>query len=169
MSRLGRYPGPLANRIPHPSGSQRAESVREAEEDFSVSLRDVQRFKKLLPWFYETIEARKTQEESKENWRGKVAGWFKSFKEIKSTSAALVLALSHCYYSRLRTSELREQYRTRICAAWREVDRSGPDAQGFFDSAPPPSAQHATASEARAARQSMSRTQRQEHSAKWMQ
>jgi energy-coupling factor transporter ATP-binding protein EcfA2 len=128
--------------------------VREAEEDFSVSLRDVQRFKKLLPWFHETIEARKTQEESKQDIRGRVAGWFKSFKEIKSTSAALVLALSHCYYSRLRTSKLREQYRTRICATWREMDLNGPTESVFFESTLPPPTQHVTASEVCMARQS---------------
>ncbi|XP_046854892.1 uncharacterized protein LOC124447906 [Xenia sp. Carnegie-2017] len=94
--------------------------IRHAEKNpFCVSLRDVRRCILLVSWFIDTLKTRKMLMEERER-NGKSTPTFPghlekyknrsmkydSYPEIKS----IVLALAHCYMSRLLTNDLRQEY-----------------------------------------------------------
>ena len=91
--------------------------IRKAEENsFCVSLRDVNRCIRLIKWF-----KKMRNKPQKANRRTKTCP--EHLKEYKRMSEEynekpmiknIVLALAHCYLSRLPTAELRKEYRTQM-------------------------------------------------------
>ena len=91
--------------------------IRKAEENsFCVSLRDVNRCIRLISWFEEM-----RNKPQKANRRTKTCPeHLKEYKRMseeyseKPMIKSIVLALAHCYLSRLPTAELRKEYRTEM-------------------------------------------------------
>ena len=86
------------------------EFIRRTEKTpFCVSLRDINRCKRLMKWFNETLKKRPPLRQSK------IERHLNSdFKAVTATDIKLrsiVLALAHCYQSRLPSANLREEYR----------------------------------------------------------
>ena len=78
--------------------------IRNVEEDCSVSLRDVRRYKKLVHWFY-SLRKKRTSDR-----RAKRSG------NMKDT--AIVLALAFCYLFRLQTHQKRKSYLRCLHNTW---------------------------------------------------
>ena len=92
--------------------------IREAERNhFCVSLRDVHRCILLIRWFQEMIHKR---EEVKSTTNNTVPTHLQKYHlmstryDQKPKIKSVVLALAHCYLSRLPTDELRRSYRERM-------------------------------------------------------
>mmetsp|Transcript_16892 Transcript_16892/g.40381 ORF Transcript_16892/g.40381 Transcript_16892/m.40381 type:complete len:3239 (-) Transcript_16892:1608-11324(-) len=106
--------------------------IRKVEEDSSVSLRDVRRFKKLVSWFYATRIERATMEKAAQDaaesesmpwWdvqRHAVSDFFSqaNIHHLDESEVAIVLALAHCYYCRLPTPQKRQTYLELIEKHW---------------------------------------------------
>ena len=87
--------------------------MRDKISAWSVSLRDVKRCRKLLRWFKEHLSVRSKV--------GKVSSWYERSKfipqklrSVKRPIRIMILALAHCYHSRLGKSEDRLEYREMI-------------------------------------------------------
>lgn len=86
--------------------------IREAEKNpYCVSLRDVHRCIRLISWFENMSKKRKKLNHTKDD-----IPYHLRFYHIRSSShnemtRSIVLALAHCYLSRLPTAELRQKYR----------------------------------------------------------
>lgn len=104
--------------------------IRHEEEDCSVSLRDVQRFKKLVGWFVRTRQQRaqvdsdaRARQSSK--WWDRLSGSIRGFSapiyEYDEREVAIVLALGHCYYCRLPSRESRMRYMQRVEQVWGQL------------------------------------------------
>ncbi|RIA83302.1 hypothetical protein C1645_834051 [Glomus cerebriforme] len=78
------------------------EFIRNVEEPYSVSLRDVKRAIRLVKFFYESLQDRKDYKKSLRN-----------HPDLKTRS--YILALGLCYQSRLYDRELRKKYREDVC------------------------------------------------------
>jgi hypothetical protein len=114
--------------------------IRNKEEDCSVSLRDVRRFRRLAVWFHETRAVRAKDDAVAGD--GRDGQWWlmqnarRYFRRTQSEyvrqrrpeEQAILLALAHCYYCRLPSSESRAEYRALVCEEWRVAtqDRQGP-------------------------------------------
>lgn len=106
--------------------------IRQEEEDCSVSLRDVRRYKKLVGWFLRTRRARVDADEASSAGEGK---WWQSLRFIDprhygrraeaqrnaemDQETAVVLALAHVYYCRLPTRQKRDRYLNLVDGIWR--------------------------------------------------
>ncbi|XP_028413413.1 E3 ubiquitin-protein ligase rnf213-alpha-like, partial [Dendronephthya gigantea] len=109
----GKYLDVLAELI---AESQRF--IRESEDNpYCVSLRDVRRYVLLVEWFINMIEdrgrfSRRDGDRYQEHLRKyrDVAQQFDTEPVLKS----IILALAHCYLSRLETDELRRRYQERV-------------------------------------------------------
>ncbi len=90
------------------------EFIRDAEKNpFCVSLRDVRRCIRLISWFQEMIKKRQKLSFSKVECPPHLQEYHLMSERYneKPMIKSIVLALAHCYLSRLPTSELREEYR----------------------------------------------------------
>ncbi|CAI2166603.1 8657_t:CDS:2, partial [Funneliformis geosporum] len=76
--------------------------IREVEEPYSVSLRDVKRAIKLVNFFYNSLENRPPLKKGHK---------YPTPGNPTITTRSYILALSLCYHSRLCAHELRKQYR----------------------------------------------------------
>ena len=89
--------------------------VRAAKENsFCVSLRDVYRCIRLISWFQEIMEKKnKHQKIKKDKCPIHLEKYFSISEQFKSEpmTKSIVLALAHCYLSRLHSAESRKQYR----------------------------------------------------------
>ena len=90
--------------------------IRDVEKNpFCVSLRDVHRCIRLISWFQSMTETRqklKTENECPSHLR-EYQNMTKRYNE-KPIVKSIVLALAHCYLSRLPTAALRKDYRKRM-------------------------------------------------------
>ncbi|KAJ4456425.1 putative E3 ubiquitin-protein ligase [Paratrimastix pyriformis] len=86
--------------------------IRDHFEDSSVSLRDVRRFRILTEWF------RANNITSRPARRGQKA---QSAKPEEIERRSIVLALAHCYHSRLPTNPLRQLYREKMARLFNEA------------------------------------------------
>jgi len=121
----------LAARLVHAS----QQFIRRKEEDCSVSLRDVRRFQRLVPWFYETRRRRAATDASVA--RPASSSYFSRLyrpdymRDRTAEEQAVLLSLAHCYYVRLASSESRAEYRRLLRQTWNAHDaaalRSGPE------------------------------------------
>ncbi|CAJ0628335.1 12323_t:CDS:10 [Entrophospora sp. SA101] len=97
------------------------EFIRNIEEPYSVSLRDVKRAIKLVIFFYEHLKdrpARKKLPHEKNN----PAKYPKSKPSLHVRS--YILALGLCYHSRLYEKELRNKYKEEIAKIYNKYDKS---------------------------------------------
>ena len=90
--------------------------IREAEDNpFCVSLRDVHRCIRLIGWFQQMIERKKKEQikTKKDDYPSHLHAYHLISEQYdkKPTIKSIVLALAHCYLSRLPTAELRKKYR----------------------------------------------------------
>jgi hypothetical protein len=82
------------------------EFIRNVEEPYSVSLRDVKRAIKLVKFFYKSLENRPiNRKDNKKYHQGPPS------RDVRS----YILALGLCYQSRLYDRELRKKYRNEMC------------------------------------------------------
>ena len=90
------------------------EFIRNAEKNpFCVSLRDVNRCIHLIGWFQETMKKRQKQNSLNSECSSYLKKYYSMSEEYngKPIIKSIVLALTHCYMSRLPTADLREKYR----------------------------------------------------------
>ncbi|CAB4010650.1 E3 ubiquitin- ligase RNF213, partial [Paramuricea clavata] len=91
--------------------------IRDAEKNpFCVSLRDVHRCISLISWFQDMTKKRQELKSNKDEYP-KHLKKYHSMSERYNTKPmikSIVLALAHCYLSRLPTAELRKNYRKRM-------------------------------------------------------
>ena len=92
--------------------------IREFEESpYCVSLRDVHRCIVLVRWFREILRKRNNLSLS----RFKDGRQYQTLaRGIPHRERSVVLALAHCYQSRLRTKESRKEYRRRLVDCFKE-------------------------------------------------
>jgi hypothetical protein len=82
------------------------EFIRNVEEPYSVSLRDVKRAIKLVKFFYNSLQKRPINQKD----------YKKSHNKYPSLAIrSYILALGLCYQSRLYDRELRKKYREEMC------------------------------------------------------
>ena len=120
----------LAARLVHAS----QQFIRRKEEDCSVSLRDVRRFQRLVPWFYETRRRRAATDASVARPASStyyLRAYLPDYmRDRTAEEQAVLLALAHCYYVRLASSDSRAEYRRLLQQTWNARDaaalRSGP-------------------------------------------
>ena len=107
--------------------------IRREEEDCSVSLRDVRRYKKLVGWFLRTRRARAQAEgesssHDDDNWWQQGLRYIdprrymrdeRGMQERDEREIAVVLALAHVYYCRLPTRQKRDRYLHLVNGIWR--------------------------------------------------
>ena len=93
----------------------------------AVSLRDVERVRKLINFFVCDLSERirnppplKTRHDARRNFLRLETN---KRREEQKYSIAIVLALAHCYHARLPTSELRKSYRQVISREWRRFGK----------------------------------------------
>lgn len=92
--------------------------IREIEESpYCVSLRDVHRCIVLVRWFREILRKRDNLSLSRFNDGRKYQSLA---REISLRERSVVLALAHCYQSRLPTTESRREYRRRLVDCFKE-------------------------------------------------
>ena len=91
------------------------EFIRKSEENrFCVSLRDVRRCIILIEWFMDIIEKRPVSTDGGNDF--KIEGYLANYRKLaeefddKPFVRSIILALGHCYLSRLETDELRSSY-----------------------------------------------------------
>ena len=90
------------------------EFIRNAEKNPScVSLRDVHRCIRLINWFQEMMKKRRQQSSVKRECSSYLKKYHLLSEEYsgKPIIKSIVLALAHCYMSRLPTTDLKEKYR----------------------------------------------------------
>ncbi|XP_028396105.1 uncharacterized protein LOC114520095 [Dendronephthya gigantea] len=88
--------------------------IRNVENNyFCVSLRDVNRCIHLIKWFEDMYKKRQELKEKKVEYPSHLQQYHSITQQYKndSTIKSIVLALAHCYLSRLPTAELRKDYR----------------------------------------------------------
>jgi nucleoside-triphosphatase THEP1 len=105
--------------------------IRDCEDKYSVSLRDVSRFKILHEWFYKIIEEKNEKEEisldiskSEKNLKSSIGFSYIPFLNFGSYSSkikytgklmvarkALILSLFLCYYNRISHTQNRAEYK----------------------------------------------------------
>ena len=95
------------------------EFIRKSEENrFCVSLRDVRRCIILIEWFMDIIKKRSVTTDGGNGFKmeGYLANYRKLAEEFddKPVVKSIILALGHCYLSRLETDELRSSYLARM-------------------------------------------------------
>ncbi|XP_028395861.1 uncharacterized protein LOC114519890 [Dendronephthya gigantea] len=91
--------------------------LRDAEKNrFCVSLRDVDRCIRLISWFHDMTEKRQELKSRKDKCPDRLQEYFLLSREYdkKAMIKSIVLALAHCYLSRLPTAELRKNYRRKM-------------------------------------------------------
>ncbi len=88
------------------------EFIRNSEETYSVSLRDVKRAIKLVNFFHKSLIARQKE---KKKYPG---------KSPDIVSRSYILALGLCYQSRLYDRGLRKQYRKTMCEILKNINES---------------------------------------------
>ena len=91
--------------------------TRDAEKNpFCVSLRDVHRCIRLVSWFRDMTKKRQVLNCSKHQCSTRLRPYNDMSKRYneKPMIKSIVLALAHCYMSRLPTAELRKNYRQRM-------------------------------------------------------
>ena len=94
------------------------EYVREIDKSpYCVSLRDAHRCIVLVKWFKETLKRRSDLPSSKLNNSRSYHEVARGFSRLIRT---FVLALAHCYQSRLPTTEARQGYRKRVSVCFRK-------------------------------------------------
>lgn len=79
---------------------------KEEGSDCCVSLRDVERCRKLVEWFVKTLKTK-----SKD----------KLYKPYKLEANAIILALSICYHSRFPDNDVRKRYREKIATCCEKI------------------------------------------------
>ena len=87
--------------------------IRESEDPYSVSLRDVHRCIVLVKWFMDTISKRADLMMKRKRplvFEQHLESYQNLSRSCKLVVKSIVLALAHCYLSRLQTEELREEY-----------------------------------------------------------
>ena len=99
------------------------EFIRISERNrFCVSLRDVRRCILLVEWFMDTIKKRadNTDSENDSNLQEYLTKYRKLAQEFddKPVVKSIILALGHCYLSRLETDELRNSYLARMTSVF---------------------------------------------------
>ncbi|XP_028413787.1 E3 ubiquitin-protein ligase RNF213-like [Dendronephthya gigantea] len=90
------------------------EFIRNAEKNhFCVSLRDVYRCIHLIGWFEDMRRKRQKLKETKKEYSRHLRKYHSMSQQYKKNPMikSIVLALAHCYLSRLPTGELRKDYR----------------------------------------------------------
>ena len=109
------YQHVLDNLVELLTGSQ--EFIRKSENNpFCVSLRDVRRCIVLIEWFFNMIKERADVVKKKGKPRVDTPVHVKKFQDLSCrydnapAVKSVVLALAHCYLSRLQTENLREEY-----------------------------------------------------------
>ncbi|XP_028396214.1 uncharacterized protein LOC114520187 [Dendronephthya gigantea] len=88
--------------------------IRNVEKNhFCVSLRDVNRCIHLISWFNNMLKTRQELKENKVEYPSHLQQYHSISQQYKNdpTTKSIVLALAHCYLSRLPTAELRRDYR----------------------------------------------------------
>ena len=88
--------------------------IRDAENNhFCVSLRDVHRCIRLISWFQEMMKKRQELNSTNNECPTHLQRYHSMSKQYseKPMIKSIVLALAHCYLSRLPTAELRRNYR----------------------------------------------------------
>jgi hypothetical protein len=110
--------------------------IRSNEESYSVSLRDVRRYQKLRGWFYEKLKQRR--EADRKAQKAQRGGVFSNLargvgrlfsgatdhateggaEQRDEAEVAVVLALAHCYHSRLMSGVTRDAYRQMVATTW---------------------------------------------------
>ena len=96
--------------------------IREAEKNhFCVSLRDVHRCILLVTWFQEMHKKRKELKSDKHPTSKHLREYYVMSERYneKPMIKSIVLALAHCYLSRLPTAELRQNYREHMMNMFR--------------------------------------------------
>ena len=93
--------------------------IRESERNpFCVSLRDVRRCILLVEWFMDVIKKRAdvTKGKNEDKLQKHLAKYREQALEFdnKPVVKSVILALAHCYLSRLETDELRSSYQSRM-------------------------------------------------------
>ena len=91
--------------------------IRDAEKNpFCVSLRDVHRCIRLISWFQQMIKKRQSLIKNKKEYPShlKLNSLISERYNKKPLVKSIVLALAHCYLSRLPTAGLRKDYREKM-------------------------------------------------------
>jgi len=99
------------------------EFIRKHEGPSSVSLRDVKRCIDLISWFTSNLVP-PTDMLLKDLFQ---SSWSFERKPPPENVRAIVLALSHCYHSRLSENKIRSEYRLRVSEAWKVKRNKLPD------------------------------------------
>ena len=95
------------------------EFLRQEEKNpFCVSLRDVNRYKILVQWFYDTIAKRPRLQEHHLGFEAKQHNQIAL--QFQASTRAIVLALAHCYQSRLSDSGKRMEYRMQMVSVFQK-------------------------------------------------
>ncbi|XP_022802176.1 uncharacterized protein LOC111339729 [Stylophora pistillata] len=95
--------------------------IREVDENhYCVSLRDAHRCIVLVKWFEKILQKRENLPLSSNSGQCESHG---IARETTSEERAFVLALAHCYQSRLSTAEDRQGYRRRVCDCFEKHGR----------------------------------------------
>ena len=93
--------------------------IRESERNhFCVSLRDVHRCIVLAKWFMTIVQKsmKMTNSQSRDKWQKHLTKYRELAQGLddKPDVKSVILALAHCYLSRLETDELRKNYHSRM-------------------------------------------------------
>ena len=113
--------------------------IRETEKNhYCVSLRDVNRCIRLVSWF-QGMQKRRKELKNKKLFtsRHQHLQEYYSMSEVyneKPMIKSIVLALAHCYLSRLPTAELRENYREQMIQSFRRCNVIRMNKKGNIDS-----------------------------------
>ncbi|CAI2182222.1 12497_t:CDS:2, partial [Funneliformis geosporum] len=90
------------------------EFIRNVEEPYSVSLRDVKRAIKLVDFFNKSLLIRRQVKYKKNNYPD---------NSLDISTRSYVLALGLCYQSRLYERKLRKKYRVRMCYIFKNISK----------------------------------------------
>ena len=105
------------------------EYIRETDQSpYCVSLRDAHRCIVLVKWFKETLKGRKDLPLSQITGNRK---FHKIARGFPLQERSFVLALAHCYQSRLPTAEARQEYRKRVSGCFRKHKKQSFEESSF--------------------------------------
>lgn len=90
----------------------------ELKSPFFVSLRDVRRCIVLMNWFQKTLPKR--NDHSPDNVETHIQRFYQQARVVSTEVRAIVLALAHCYQSRLQEAQTRETFSKLITSRFRK-------------------------------------------------
>ena len=103
---------------------------KEQNNPFCVSLRDVNRYRILVQWFCHEIRERLALQK---HLSGETGKWNQTALQFDVSTRAIILALAHCYQSRISDSGKRSDYQMKMVSIFQNFDLAGDEYPKFYD------------------------------------